>query len=271
MARLGIDPRSLHGSGPGGRLVEADVIRHRTFAGPATPLPALAGQARAPSKRRQAIARLTSASFATVPHFFLRHELDAEALVQFKHQFSTSEKDGKGEKVSVTDLLLRALALALRDCPWANTVWHNDNLVALAEPAVGLVVSLDDGLLIPVVDNADRLSLGEVACKRAALAAAARQGKLSAAALRGMATSLSNLGRTCVDDFDPVIAPPQSSMLAVGRIAPRPFVSDGQVCARPTLRLCLAVDHRVMDGEPAARFLGRIVAYLEHPHLMLNP
>jgi pyruvate dehydrogenase E2 component (dihydrolipoamide acetyltransferase) len=230
-------------------------------------MPALAGQARTPSKRRQAVARLTSTSFATVPHFFLRRELDAEALVQFKKQFRVPG-DG-GEKVSFSDLLLRALALALRDCPWANTVWHNDTLVALPAPAVGLVVGLDDGLLIPVVEEAERLPLEELARRRTALVAAVREGKLSAAVFGGAATSLSNLGHTWVDDFTPVLAPPQSTMLAVGRVAPRPFVVEGQVCARPTLRLCLAVDHRVMDGEPAARFLRAIVECLEQPHRMV--
>jgi pyruvate dehydrogenase E2 component (dihydrolipoamide acetyltransferase) len=269
MARLGVDPHSVHGSGPNGRIVEADVVRYRPPAA-TTPIPAIAGQAREPSKRRRAIARLTSASCATVPHFFLRSEIDASALVQFKGQFPVSG-DAAAGKLSFTDLLLRALALALRDCPWANTVWHNDTLVALPLPAVGLVVNLDDGLLIPVVDGADQLSLGELARRRAALVTAARQGKLSAEASRAVAASLSNLGHTRVDEFAPVLAPPQSSMLTVGRIAPRPFVVDGNVCARPTLRLCLAVDHRVLDGEPAARFLGQIIGYLEQPGRMLNP
>jgi pyruvate dehydrogenase E2 component (dihydrolipoamide acetyltransferase) len=99
--------------------------------------------------------------------------------------------------------------------------------------------------------------------------AAAREGKLGT--LQTAASSLSNLGRTYVDEFAPVIAPPQSSMLAVGRLAHRPFVVEGKLCVRPTLRLNLVVDHRVMDGEPAARFLGRIVEYLERPERMVTP
>jgi pyruvate dehydrogenase E2 component (dihydrolipoamide acetyltransferase) len=212
---------------------------------------------------------MTAASWATVPHFHLRCELDASALIEFRQRFIDQVGEENASKVSLTDLLLRALALALRDCPWANAVWQDDGPVALPGAAVGLVVSRDDGLLIPVIDGADRLSLPDLGRKRAAVVAAAREGKLGT--LQTAASSLSNLGNTCVDEFAPVIAAPQSSMLAVGRLAQRPIVVAGKVCARPTLRLNLAVDHRVMDGEPAARFLGRIVEYLQRPEPLAAP
>jgi pyruvate dehydrogenase E2 component (dihydrolipoamide acetyltransferase) len=216
------------------------------------------------------VARATAESWATVPHFHLRSELDATALVEFREQFLGRPKEESGPRVSLTDLLLRALALSLRACPWANVVWRDGAPVELPAAAVGLVVSLDDGLLIPVIEGADRLEVVEVARRRAEVVAAAREGRLSAGAWQPAATSLSNLGHTRVDEFTPVLAAPQSTMLAVGRLAPRPFVVEGRLCARPTLRLTLAVDHRVMDGEPAARFLGRLVESLERPE-MLEP
>ena len=130
---------------------------------------------------------------------------------------------------------------------------------------VGLVVSLEDGLLVPIVRGADAGGLDALVRQRASLVEAARSGKLPAEAMQGGATSLSNLGHAGVDEFAAVIASPQSSMLAVGRAAPRPWAVAGGLAVRPTLKLCLAVDHRVMDGAPAAEFLGRIAAALEKP------
>jgi pyruvate dehydrogenase E2 component (dihydrolipoamide acetyltransferase) len=271
LSRLGIDPHTVTGTGPGGRIVEADVLGHHSSSAISFPSPIVGGQAREPSKRRRAVARMTAASFATVPHFHLRCEIDAGALVDARTRLLPVVEAATGVKLSFTDFFLAALARALRDCPWANQVWHRDALVTFATPAVGLVVGLDDGLLIPVFGDADRLGLGELARWRGELVTLAREGRLGAGALGGAVSSLSNLGDTRVDDFSPVLAPSQSSMLAVGRIALRPFVVDGQVCARPTVRLCLAVDHRVMDGEPAARFLGRIVECLERPAGMFLP
>jgi pyruvate dehydrogenase E2 component (dihydrolipoamide acetyltransferase) len=162
-------------------------------------------------------------------------------------------------------LLLRAQVLALRDCPYANAIWQEDRLVGFSGCDVGLVVGLDDGLRIPIVRGADAGGLSSLAKQRASLVEAARAGALTPEAMQGAATSLSNLGDSGVDEFAAVIAPPQSSMLAMGRAAPRPFVVEGQVVVRTTLKLCLSIDHRVMDGGPAARFLARMVELIEHP------
>jgi pyruvate dehydrogenase E2 component (dihydrolipoamide acetyltransferase) len=259
MARLGIDPLCVQGSGPRGRILEADVLHH-----PHAPS-AIAGQVREPSRRRRAIARSTVAAWAAVPHFHLRCEIDAGRLVEARQQIL--EVAAGTVRPSYTDFLLRALALALRDCPFANLIWHNGGLLVLPAPVVGLVVSLDDGLLIPTIGEADRLDWPGLAGRRAALVTAARSGRLDAGTTQPSATSLNNLGQTCVDELTPILTPPQSTMLAVGRLAARPFIVDGRLCARPTLRLTLAVDHRVLDGELAARFLGRIVHHLERPLL----
>jgi pyruvate dehydrogenase E2 component (dihydrolipoamide acetyltransferase) len=250
MARLGVDLHSVRGTGPGGRIVEADVFHGQ---------PAPAGRPREPSRRRRAVARVTATAWAAVPHFHLRCEIDAAALVDVRQQFLRVVKPD-AVPTSLTDFLLRALALALGDCPFANVVWHNDRLLELPASAVGLVVNLDDGLLVPTLADADRLDWPALARRRAALVAAARSGRLEA--VQPAATGLSNLGASCADEFTPVLVPPQSTLLAVGCLAVRPFVIDGRLCPRPTLRLTLAVDHRVLDGEPAARFLGRVVHHL---------
>jgi len=131
-------------------------------------------------------------------------------------------------------------------------------------------VGLPDGLLTPVLRKVDRLTFAQLVKLRSESVAAARAGRLSAEAAQGGAISLSNLGNSRVDEFAPVIAPRQSSMLAAGRAALRPFVVDGKLAVRHTLRLCLAADHRVMDGGPAGQFLGRLVDLMEHPAALLR-
>jgi pyruvate dehydrogenase E2 component (dihydrolipoamide acetyltransferase) len=251
---LGLDYRRLKGSGPAGRITEADVV-------------AAAQEARGPglSTMRRTIAQRTAGSYAKAPHFYLRTELDATALLELREHLLPEVERAAGVRLTLTDLLLRAQAVALRDCPSANAIWQDDQVVRCSGGDVGLVVGLEGGLLIPIVRGADAGSLAALAKQRAELVEAARAGRLTAEAMQGGATSLSNLGNTCVDEFAAVIAPPQSSMLAVGRAAPRPFVVNGQLALATTLKLCLSVDHRVMDGALAAKFLGRIVELIEHP------
>jgi pyruvate dehydrogenase E2 component (dihydrolipoamide acetyltransferase) len=253
-AELGLDWSRLRGSGRSGRITEDDVLK--AAKGPSAP---------GSSAMRRTIAQRTAESFSRAPHFYLRTEVDAGALLELRAGLLAEIERTAGVRLTLTDLLLRAQALALRACPFANAIWQDGQVVPLPGCDIGLVVGLEDGLLIPIVRAADAGGLGELARQRASLVDAARAQKLAAEAMRGGATSLSNLGNTCVDEFAAVISPPQSSMLAVGRAAPRPWVVSGQVVVRTTLKLCLSVDHRVMDGATAARFLGRIVEFMEHP------
>jgi pyruvate dehydrogenase E2 component (dihydrolipoamide acetyltransferase) len=253
-AKLGVDWSGLRGSGRTGRIIEEDVLA----AAKAEPVPAL-------STMRRTIAQRTAESFSRAPHFYLRTEVDATALLELRERQLPQVEQAAGVRLTLTDLLLRAQALALRDCPSANAIWQDNQVVRLLGCDVGLVVGLDDGLLIPIVRAADAGGLAALATQRTALVEAARAGQLAAESMQGGATSLSNLGNSCVDEFAAVIAPPQSTMLAVGRAAPRPFVAGGELVVRTTLRLCLSVDHRVMDGGAAAKFLGRIVELIETP------
>jgi pyruvate dehydrogenase E2 component (dihydrolipoamide acetyltransferase) len=253
-AELGLDYRPLKGSGPAGRIIEADVLEAARQA----PAPGL-------STMRRTIAQRTAESFSKAPHFYLRTEVAATALLELRERLLPEVQQAAGVRLTLTDLLLRAQAVALRDCPNANAIWLDGQVVRLSGCDIGLVVGLEGGLLIPIVRGADAGGLAALARQRAWLVEAARTGKLTAETMQGGATSLSNLGNTCVDELAAVIAPPQSSMLAVGRAAPRPFVVNGQLAVATTLKLCLSVDHRVMDGGLAAEFLGRVVALIEHP------
>jgi pyruvate dehydrogenase E2 component (dihydrolipoamide acetyltransferase) len=221
------------------------------------------------STMRRAVAAKVAQSFATVPHFYLRSEADVTSLVQFRAQNIDAYEKCCGLRPTVTDFLLRAMILALRDCPQANCIWHDDAILSLPDVDVGLVVQVGDGLQVPVLHRADRLGLADLVRRRVALTDAVRSGKTSTDMFQGGATALTNLGKRRVDAFAPIISPPQSSMLAVGRVAERPWAVEGCLCLRHTMYLTLAVDHRVMDGVPAAEFLDRIVDYLEHPFVLL--
>lgn len=253
-AELGLDYHRLQGSGRTGRIIEADVLA----AVQETPAPSA-------STMRRMIAQRTAESFSRAPHFYLRTEVDATALLELRERLLPEIEHTIGVRLTLTDLLLRAQALALRDCPRANAIWQDDGIVRFDACDVGLVVGLDDGLRVPMVRGADRGGLSALVKQRALLVEAARAGQLTAEAMQGGATSLSNLGSGGADEFAAVISPPQSSILAVGRAAPRPFVVDGQLVVRTTLKLCLSVDHRVMDGGPAAKFLGRVVEMIQQP------
>jgi pyruvate dehydrogenase E2 component (dihydrolipoamide acetyltransferase) len=260
MQGRGIDPAAVHGTGPGGRIVEADVLRAvagRTAAGEGL------------SPMRRAVAAKVAESVATIPHFYLRATADVTLLVQLRQQLVEPVQERCGQRPSLTDFLLRATALALRDCPQANRVWQQGSIVELAGIDVGLVVKVGDGLMVPIIHGADRLGLVELVGRRAELVAAVQAGRLPAESLQGGATALTNLGRHRVDEFAAIISPPQSSMVAVGRAALRPAEHEGRLCLRQTLHLTLSADHRVMDGDPAAGFLDRIVELLENPLLLI--
>lgn len=267
-AELGVEVDHLQGSGSTGRVIEADVLKAAGRDGSANSImeskagPAGTGQI---STMRRTIAERTALSFSQIPHFYIRAELDATELVKMReHLVGVLEKES-GVRVTLTDFILRAQAMALCEFPAANAVWQNNAILKYADSDVGVVVSLPEGLLIPVIRAAQKLSLVQLAKERARLVGEVREGRFNAEMLSGGATSISNLGASRADEFAAIIAPHQSTMLAVGRAAPRPYVVNGCVEVRTTLRICLSVDHRVLDGGPAAEFLGLITQLLENP------
>lgn len=221
---------------------------------------------------RAAIARTTSTSFSTIPHFYLNAELDIEPALAKRKELTKPIRKACGIRPTLTDFILRAMVLAMKDCPYANCVWDQTNGRIRQYTAfdVGLVVGLPGGVLIPEMRNAGAMDFVELIMARHELVEAARVGKIPASALLGCATTLSNLGTTRVDDFAAIIPQRGSSMLSTGRIARRPWVVGEELCVRQTIRLTLPVDHRVMDGLQGAEFLGRIVERLEKVDLELS-
>jgi pyruvate dehydrogenase E2 component (dihydrolipoamide acetyltransferase) len=258
MRLRGIAASQLTGSGPQGRILEADVL--------GTTNHARASNVGSTSAMRRMIARATTESITTIPHFYLTAEVECTQLIRVRSELLPRFERDFGVKPSITDFILRAMALTLREQPMANRVWRADALVQLEHPSVGLVVGLDDGLAIPVIEFSD--TLHGTARSRADLTSSMRLGALPSS--RPCASSLSNLGTSRVDSFTAVIPLGQSSILAAGRVAHRAWAIADTLCSRPTMQLTLSVDHRVFDGLPAAKFLGRIVEFIEQPNLLAS-
>jgi pyruvate dehydrogenase E2 component (dihydrolipoamide acetyltransferase) len=168
-------------------------------------------------------------------------------------------------KTSVTDLLIRACAVALRAHPHVNASWAGDHLVQRGHVNIGVAVALDDGLIVPVVRDADRKSLTEIATEAHALTERARAGKLTPDEFSGGTFTISNLGMFGIDHFTAVINPPEAAILAVGAAREEAVVRDGQLVAATTMKLTLSIDHRVLDGATAAAFMRDLVRLIEHP------
>jgi len=233
----GIDLGSLAGDGP---IVAADLER----------APARA----ATSSRWRAMAERVTRSWQDVPHFYLRREVDAGALDAAKR---------KTEGITHTDLLVQAVASALRQHPRVNASWREDAVVENQQVNVSIAVATDDALVAPVVHDADKLDIAKIAERRREIVDAARRGRLRPEDVTGGAVTVSNLGMFGVDEFDAIVTEPQSAILAVGRIAERVVAVDGEPKVRPTLVLTLSFDHRVVDGARGAEFLDTLVRLIE--------
>lgn len=280
--QAGVDLRTVSGTGPGGRITREDV--ERAIAPPVTapppqvtPPPAreVAAVAEIPlSGVRAVIARNMHASHQTTAPVTLTTEADATALVSLREQLKASLADTLGFNVGYNDLLILLVARALREYPYINARLErnadgSEVIRHLQDINIGLAVDTERGLLVPVVRNADRKGLLEIARELRELIARARQGKALPDELAGSTFTITNLGVHEIDAFTPIINLPEIAILGVGRIKPRPAVVDGQVCVRQTVWLSLTFDHRLVDGAPAARFLQRVKQLVEEPYLLL--
>jgi pyruvate dehydrogenase E2 component (dihydrolipoamide acetyltransferase) len=296
----GLDIRRIAGSGPGGRIVKRD-IEQAAAAGQAqaaaaatpppvsaavAPLPAVAAAPSSllpgdellalPMIRRTAARRLLEAK-QTVPHFYLTSDAGVDALWQFREQLNASAQAAGGEKVSVNDLVLKALARALRVVPTANMSLHTDgqHVIKHTRVDVSVAVALNDGegLITPVVRSADQKSLGTLAKEVRELAARGREKKLRPEEYTGGTFSLTNLGMYGIREFFAIINPPEPGILAVGRVEKRPMVveKDGkdEIRIERRMTLTLSCDHRVIDGALGARLLAEVVRGLENPMLLV--
>jgi pyruvate dehydrogenase E2 component (dihydrolipoamide acetyltransferase) len=297
----GVDLRMLTGSGPGGRIVKADVLgaqaggAGRTPTGQAggspaeAPTPAGAADARGPSleeavrtakgqtqevelsRLQQTVARRMAESKATIPDFTLQIEVDMEACVALRAQLKElsrpagAEAERAHEVPTYNDMVVKAAALALREHANANGSYRDGRVQLHSRVNVGVAVAAENALVVPTVFDADEKSLGEIARETRALAERVRAGTITPPELGGGTFTVSNLGMYGIRSFTAIINPPQAGILSVGALAPRAVVHDGAVVARNTMTLTLACDHRILYGAEAALFLARVSALLEAP------
>jgi pyruvate dehydrogenase E2 component (dihydrolipoamide acetyltransferase) len=207
------------------------------------------------------MAERTTQSWTSVPHFFLVRDVAASGLVKWRERAVRQLP----EKVTVTDLLVKVVAEALRRHPRLNASWREGSVAYNDQINVGLAVAAEDGLVVPVIHQADDLSLTGIARRRADLVERAQAGKLRLGDLQDGTFTISNLGMYGVDAFNAIISTPQAAILAVGRVADRVVPVDGQPAVRPMLTLSLSCDHRVVDGARGAEFLATIAELIENP------
>jgi pyruvate dehydrogenase E2 component (dihydrolipoamide acetyltransferase) len=277
----GVDLHTVTGSGPGGRIVKADV-QEATAEPPSAA--GLAGVTTAKgeatvvelSRTQQTIARRMSESKATIPHFSLKADVDMEACIALRAELKSLAKDGIPTHPAPTynDMIIKACALALREFPSANSSYRDGRLQLHSRVNVGMAVAVDaeepagGALIVPTVFDAELKSLGEIARETRTLAARVREGTITPPELGGGTFTVSNLGMFGIASFTAIINPPQAAILSVGSLEPRAVVRDGEVQARNTMTVTLACDHRILYGADAAKFLARIRELLETP-LML--
>ena len=285
-AEKGLDLSQVLGSGPHGRIVKADVIAARPVV-PAV-LSVSANQAiTAPNAmtsdavvkfyqdretvevsldgmRKIIAARLTEAK-QTIPHFYLRRDIKIDALMAFRAQ-ANGQLEVRGIKLSVNDFIIKACAMALQSTPAANAVWAGDRLLQLSASDISVAVAIEGGLVTPVLKDADQKSLSVLSAEMKDLAVRARGKKLAPNESQGGSFSISNLGMFDIDNFDAVINPPQSAILAVGAGKKKPVVGpEGNLTVATIMSVTMSVDHRAVDGVLGAQLLDAIVKNLENP------
>ena len=281
---LGIDLRNVTGTGPGGRIVERDVRGASTnghaAAAPepaAEPVEETAIAVRRPvaadhdtdytdtpasNMRKRIAARLTEAK-RDVPHFYLMRTLDAAPMLGFRERLNALLGD-RG-KVSVNDLIIKAVALGLRRVPECNAAWIDDGIRTFHRVHVGVAVALPEGLVTPVVRDADQKGIGSIAAEVRDLATRAKARQLKAHEITGSTFTVSNLGMMGIERFTAILNPPEAGILAIGATMDAPVVKNGAVVVGKTLTVTMSCDHRVIDGALGARFLAAFVDLAEHP------
>lgn len=276
--KYGIDLGQVTASSASGRIssadVEAFVSGGKTEEADAAPkAPAMAAQAaedrRVPmSGMRKAIAKNMKESYFQLPVVTYSTDVDMARFLEMRRDLN-SEYEAQGTKISINDLLIKAVAKALEKCPNINVSLENEETVVYkSEVNIGMAVAVENGLLVPVIKNANKKTPGQIACDTKELAEKARSGKLGGEEMAGGTFTISNLGSKGIDMFTPIINPPESAILGVGKTIDKAVVRNGEIVIRPMMVLSLTADHRVIDGAPAADFLQELKKIIEAPALM---
>ena len=269
----GLDLARIEGSGPGGRIIKRDI---EAAAGAAAPADTARPTLRPPrgaefedvplTQMRKTIARRLAESIGPIPTFYLTAELDVERLADARSAMATL---GDEFKVSFNDIILKAVATALAHHPECNAHWLGDRIRYFSRVHLGVAVAIPDGLITPVIFDADVKSLREISHEVRELATRARDRKLKPDEYTGSTFSVSNLGMFGIEHFTAIINPPEAGILAVGAIEEKPSADDGELVIRKRLRVTMSCDHRVIDGATGARFLQTLRRLLENPLMLV--
>jgi pyruvate dehydrogenase E2 component (dihydrolipoamide acetyltransferase) len=261
-SEYGVNLADLRGSGSGGEILASDILTaaESRKTAPATTVPANSG-----SPVARLMAERTTQGWTTVPHFFVVRDVDAKALNEARQKLGPEIEKSHAVKLTHSDLLVALVARVLAKHPRMNASWAEGGVRENAEVNVSVAMAVEDGVVAPVIKNADHLELGEIAVQRQALTERARSGKLQLADLSEGTFTVSNLGMFGVDSFTAIIIPPQAAILAVGAIVDRVVAFHGTPVIRPMMTLTLSSDHRVLDGARAARFMKDLAETIGDP------
>jgi pyruvate dehydrogenase E2 component (dihydrolipoamide acetyltransferase) len=272
-SQRGIDISSLIGTGPLGRVVKADVlsastdnIATKTRLAIAAPKPAAKVEI---SRLRRVIADKMEEIKRTVPHFYLSVGYDMSKMIALRADLNKAQEQNSVRKVSITDLLVKALAMALADMPEANVSWQSSHIMRHGSVDVSVAVSIDGGLVTPIVRQADQKSIFEISADLNELVSRARAGKLKLDDLSGGSFTISNLGMYNIDSFTAILNSPQSFIFAIGATKQTPVVREGKVVVADMMNITASCDHRVIDGMLAAMVMNKIKDYIENPVRLL--
>ena len=277
-ARSGVDLHLVQGSGPGGRIVRRDVEAAAAAPAPAAMAPAAAARVATVARSgaefedlplsamRAAIAKRMPLSKGPVPHFYVTSEVAMDRAVALRTELNALEGN---PKISVTDMVIKAAALALARHPGVNASFQGQAIRVHHRVHMGIAVALEGGLITPVLRDCDAKPLAQIAVESRDLAERSRAGKLRVSELSGATFSVSNLGMFDVEEFSAIINPPEGGILAVGSILEKPVVVGGQLAVGRRMRMTVSCDHRVTDGAAAARFLQDLKRLLEEPLRLL--
>lgn len=272
----GVNLKSLRGSGPLGRITKRDVESAKAGgAGLALPGLQLADLGPAPADKRVSLTRLRAAigrrmvqSRQEIPHFYVTHEYDVDRLLEARAQ-ANAALEGSGEKLSVNDFIIKAVALTLRQYPNLNAKLDGDAIVQFGQVNIGVAVAVDGGLLVVVCRDADRKPLRQISQEVREMAGRVRVGKVSTEDIEGSTFSISNLGMYDVHSFTAIVNPPEAAILAVGAAQEVPVVKNGQIAVGNRMRITISIDHRISDGAEGAQYLQALAAYIENPIALL--
>jgi pyruvate dehydrogenase E2 component (dihydrolipoamide acetyltransferase) len=264
MAReMGVNLEEVQGSGPRGRIVAADIKTAQTTSGGLKAAAPPVGETKIIplTAMRRTIAKRLAESTGPIPHFYLTADYDVTNLGSVRQQLI----DISGTKLSLNDFIIRAVALALRHHPNVNASWGDDAITQHGEMHVGVAVATADGLITPVIRNADQKSVTDIATEVRALADKAKNRKLKPDEYQGSTFTISNLGAWGIEEFTAIINPPNAAILAIGTAESRPVVIDKQIVIRERMKVTMSCDHRIVDGAIGADFLKTLRQYIEQP------